>query len=73
VSVRTEGIGDVDQDLVDAGAITRGLLLFRKVDLAILREQLRQTDTDRAQGLLNDLTLVSNETLFDGFGVARLW
>jgi len=26
-----------------------------------------------AQGLLNDLTLVSNETLFDGFGVARLW
>ncbi|MFN3779562.1 MAG: type II toxin-antitoxin system VapC family toxin [Brevundimonas aurantiaca] len=26
-----------------------------------------------AQGLLNDLTLVSNETLFDSFGVARLW
>jgi PIN domain nuclease of toxin-antitoxin system len=26
-----------------------------------------------AQSLLNDLTLVSNETLFDGFGVARLW
>ena len=26
-----------------------------------------------AQGLLNDLTLVSNEALFDSFGVARLW
>ena len=26
-----------------------------------------------AQALLNDMTLVSNEKLFDGFGVARLW
>ncbi|NBB65621.1 PIN domain-containing protein [Pseudomonas sp. ODNR1LW] len=26
-----------------------------------------------AQGLLNDLTIVSNEQLFDSFGVARLW
>jgi len=26
-----------------------------------------------AQGLLNDLTLVSNEQLFDTFGVACLW
>ncbi len=26
-----------------------------------------------AQGLLNNLTLVSNERLFDSFGVARLW
>lgn len=26
-----------------------------------------------AQGLLNTLTLVSNETVFDAFGVARLW
>lgn len=26
-----------------------------------------------AQGLLNNLTLVSNETVFDVFGVARLW
>lgn len=26
-----------------------------------------------AQGLLNDLVLVSNEVVFDAFGVARLW
>ncbi|MBZ9934804.1 hypothetical protein LB518_00735 [Mesorhizobium sp. BR1-1-16] len=26
-----------------------------------------------AQALTDDLTLVSNETLFDRFGVARLW
>ena len=26
-----------------------------------------------AQGLLNELTLVSNERLFDSFGVARIW
>lgn len=26
-----------------------------------------------AQGLLNDLALVSNERLFDAFGVARIW
>lgn len=26
-----------------------------------------------AQGLLNDLTVVSNERLFDTFGVARIW
>jgi len=26
-----------------------------------------------AQGLINNLTLVSNEQLFDTFGVARLW
>lgn len=26
-----------------------------------------------AQGILNDLTLVSNERLFDAFGVARIW
>lgn len=26
-----------------------------------------------AQGLLNDLTLVSNERLFDVFGVGRVW
>jgi len=26
-----------------------------------------------AQALLNDMTLVSNERLFDDFGVARLW
>ncbi|MGA0544642.1 type II toxin-antitoxin system VapC family toxin [Brevundimonas sp. VNH65] len=26
-----------------------------------------------AQGLLNNLTLVSNENVFDVFGVARLW
>ena len=26
-----------------------------------------------AQGLLNELTLVSNERLFDTFGVARIW
>ncbi len=26
-----------------------------------------------AQALINDLTLVSNERLFDSFGVARIW
>ena len=26
-----------------------------------------------AQGLLNNLTIVSNEQVFDSFGVARLW
>ena len=26
-----------------------------------------------AQGLINNLTLVSNEQVFDSFGVARLW
>lgn len=26
-----------------------------------------------AQGLLNELTLVSNERLFDSFGVGRIW
>jgi len=26
-----------------------------------------------AQGLLNNLALVSNERLFDSFGVARIW
>ena len=26
-----------------------------------------------AQALIEDLTLVSNETVFDGFGVQRLW
>jgi PIN domain nuclease of toxin-antitoxin system len=26
-----------------------------------------------AQGLLNNLTIVSNERVFDGFGVARVW
>jgi len=26
-----------------------------------------------AQGILEEMTLVSNETIFDGFGVARFW
>ena len=26
-----------------------------------------------AQALVEDLTLVSNEAIFDGFGVKRLW
>ena len=27
----------------------------------------------QAKGLLNHLTVVSNEKVFDAFGVARLW
>ena len=49
---------------------------WREAQLAGRMDNAHRDPFDRmliAQGLVNDLTLVSNERLFDGFGVARIW
>ncbi|MCC7274708.1 MAG: type II toxin-antitoxin system prevent-host-death family antitoxin [Alphaproteobacteria bacterium] len=57
---------------VEAGeeiVITRG-------DRPVARHHPHRDPFDRmliAQALIDDMTLVSNERLFDGFGVRRIW
>mgnify|MGYP002128980696 CR=1 FL=1 len=49
---------------------------WREAELAGRMEGAHKDPFDRlliAQALLNNLTLLSNEKLFDSFGVARLW
>ena len=49
---------------------------WREAQLAGRMENAHRDPFDRlliAQGLLNNLTVVSNERIFDAFGVARLW
>jgi PIN domain nuclease of toxin-antitoxin system len=71
--------GSIARDF--GGAITRlglkGLpISIAEAELAGRMDGDHRDPFDRlliAQGLLNDLTVVSNEKLFDTFGVARLW
>ena len=57
-------------------AFTELAITWRDASLAGRMEGDHRDPFDRlliAQGLLNELTLVSNERLFDRFGVARVW
>jgi PIN domain nuclease of toxin-antitoxin system len=62
--------------LMDAEGFVEQVVTWREAQLAGRMEHDHRDPFDRllvAQGLLNDLTLVSNERMFDTFGVSRIW
>ena len=62
--------------LMEAENFIERPVTWREAQLAGRIEHPHRDPFDRmliAQALLNDMTLVSNEKLFDSFGVARLW
>ncbi|WP_428151763.1 type II toxin-antitoxin system VapC family toxin [Brevundimonas sp.] len=61
---------------VEAAGFEPLSLSVREAQVAGRMENAHRDPFDRmliAQAILRDLTLVSNEKLFDSFGVARLW
>lgn len=63
-------------DEVDAAGFEPLPLSVREAQVAGRMDNAHRDPFDRmliAQAILHDLTLVSNEKLFDSFGVARLW
>ncbi|HWJ75276.1 MAG TPA: type II toxin-antitoxin system VapC family toxin [Kaistia sp.] len=68
-------VGQIEAVIQDDGFLPLAITT-RHAAMAAAFEDPHKDPFDRlliAQALTDDLTLVSNETLFDRFGVARLW
>lgn len=67
--------GDVQSRIIDAGFLPLSVTMAQAETAGRLKGDHRDP-FDRmlmAQALLDNLTLISNETAFDAFGVSRLW
>ena len=64
-----------EAEILNAGFLSLPIMV-REAQIAGRMDNPHRDPFDRmliAQAMLNDLTLVSNERLFDSFGVSRLW